>query len=404
VDAAIGRVEIGAVNSHPVPSLPRNSSRPFVPPGVDAKSWLGFEQRIQRRRFQALVVAAQRAISVGDGDAARAALREARELRPRTAELDALEQQLGARVARRPAERPLWRRASGAVALMAVGTGLLIAVDGPRMPGTIPGVPAAPPVHVRTLGDSTFVSTGHGTTGLDWEMPAIGVAPPPDVVRVVADAPAASRRLAAGEVPDDYVSPTRPRGGGDVTAPAASPAPVAVRPSPAAPRNEWPLSTAETVLAAPALRAVPSSVLPPVAYPPAAPAAAPGAPAAAPAAPAAATARPASSVEEGRVTAALDQYARAYGRLDASAARAVWPSVNERALSNAFAGLASQALDFKDCSIDVRGSAAHAVCRGTASYVPRVGSDRPRIEPRTWRFELRRDGDAWTIADAVAQR
>jgi hypothetical protein len=104
------------------------------------------------------------------------------------------------------------------------------------------------------------------------------------------------------------------------------------------------------------------------------------------------------------VTAALDQYARAYGRLDASAARAVWPSVNERALSNAFAGLASQALDFKDCSIDVRGSAAHAVCRGTASYVPRVGSDRPRIEPRTWRFELRRDGDAWTIADAVAQR
>jgi hypothetical protein len=109
-------------------------------------------------------------------------------------------------------------------------------------------------------------------------------------------------------------------------------------------------------------------------------------------------------VEEGRVTAALDQYARAYGRLDASAARAVWPSVNERALSNAFAGLASQALDFKDCSIDVRGSAAHAVCRGTASYVPRVGSDRPRIEPRTWRFELRRDGDAWTIADAVAQR
>jgi hypothetical protein len=104
------------------------------------------------------------------------------------------------------------------------------------------------------------------------------------------------------------------------------------------------------------------------------------------------------------VTAALNQYVRAYSRLDAGAARAVWPSVDERALSNAFAGLASQALDFDDCAIDVRGSAAQAVCHGTASYVPKVGSDRPRTEPRTWRFELRRDGDGWLIADAVAQR
>ena len=104
------------------------------------------------------------------------------------------------------------------------------------------------------------------------------------------------------------------------------------------------------------------------------------------------------------MTATLNQYARAYSRLDASAARAVWPSVDERALSNAFAGLASQALDFDGCSIDVRGAAAHATCRGTASYVPKVGNGRPRIEPRTWRFELRRDGDVWTIADAVAQR
>jgi hypothetical protein len=108
--------------------------------------------------------------------------------------------------------------------------------------------------------------------------------------------------------------------------------------------------------------------------------------------------------EESRVAAVLNQYARAYARLDAGAARAVWPSVDERALARAFAGLASQDLAFDDCSIDVQGATANASCRGTAKYVGKIGNRQPRIEPRVWRFELHRDGEAWKIANAIASR
>jgi hypothetical protein len=108
--------------------------------------------------------------------------------------------------------------------------------------------------------------------------------------------------------------------------------------------------------------------------------------------------------EEGRVAAALDAYAHAFARLDARAARFVWPTVDERALARAFEGLASQNVVFDDCAIDVRGTSAHAACRGTASYVTKVGRDNVRVEPRTWRFELQRDGEAWKIASAEARR
>jgi hypothetical protein len=109
-------------------------------------------------------------------------------------------------------------------------------------------------------------------------------------------------------------------------------------------------------------------------------------------------------MDETRVTATLQRYAKAYTELDARAARSVWPSVNERALSNAFSGLAAQSLDFQDCEVVVRQVEADAVCRGTTSYVTRVGSSSPRVEPRTWHFELSRHGDDWLIDTAVARR
>jgi hypothetical protein len=119
---------------------------------------------------------------------------------------------------------------------------------------------------------------------------------------------------------------------------------------------------------------------------------------------AAAPALPATQRDETRVEAVLNEYARAYGQLDASAAREVWPSVDQRALARAFESLSSQSVSFDDCAIDVRGATANASCRGTASYVGKVGSGEPRIEPRTWRFELRRDGEAWKIENAEARR
>lgn len=105
------------------------------------------------------------------------------------------------------------------------------------------------------------------------------------------------------------------------------------------------------------------------------------------------------------VQQALQRYRSAYEGLDARSARAVWPAVNEAALARAFGGLESQALVFDACDVSVRGDAANAVCRGTARYVPKVGSREPRIEPRTWNFTLRKSGGgAWTIESARAER
>ena len=73
-------------------------------------------------------------------------------------------------------------------------------------------------------------------------------------------------------------------------------------------------------------------------------------------------------------------------------------------LARAFESLASQSVSFDECHIDVRGAFANASCRGHASYVGKVGRSTPRTEPRTWRFELRREGDTWKIEHAEARR
>jgi len=108
--------------------------------------------------------------------------------------------------------------------------------------------------------------------------------------------------------------------------------------------------------------------------------------------------------DESRVTQALNQYARAYGQLDASAARAVWPTVDERALARAFAGLESQTLSFEACDVNVHGITATASCRGRASYVGKVGNRERRTEARDWTFELRDTADGWKIQSAQAKR
>jgi hypothetical protein len=58
--------------------MSQGSKERYVPSGVNAQSWLGFEQRIQERRFHALLETMNHAISAGDAIAARVALEEAR--------------------------------------------------------------------------------------------------------------------------------------------------------------------------------------------------------------------------------------------------------------------------------------------------------------------------------------
>ena len=93
----------------------------------------------------------------------------------------------------------------------------------------------------------------------------------------------------------------------------------------------------------------------------------------------------------------LGRYRNAFNRLDAGAAVAVWPKVNEKTLARAFDSLDDQDVSFDSCTIEVGGVHAEAACSGTARYVPKVGSRTTRAEPRQWRFILRRASDGWLI-------
>jgi hypothetical protein len=108
-------------------------------------------------------------------------------------------------------------------------------------------------------------------------------------------------------------------------------------------------------------------------------------------------------LDEQRIHAVLGQYRSAYERLDAAAAKAVWPAVDQRALARAFDGLRAQGLEFDDCQVQVREQQATATCRGRATFVPRVGSGDTRIERRQWTFELQRSGESWVIRNARAR-
>lgn len=109
------------------------------------------------------------------------------------------------------------------------------------------------------------------------------------------------------------------------------------------------------------------------------------------------------AAEEEAVGETLRRYSDAYSNLDASAARQVWPTVDERALARAFAGLESQALTFDRCELKIDGAEAAAVCSGRARYVPKVGSGDPINQSRRWTFRLRRAQDGWQIVRAEAR-
>jgi hypothetical protein len=121
---------------------------------------------------------------------------------------------------------------------------------------------------------------------------------------------------------------------------------------------------------------------------------------------AAAEAMAAVAADAAAIEITLREYAKAYDRLDAKAAVAVWPTVDQRALSRAFAGLASQTLVFRGCEVVVRAGAitATASCRGSAEYVRRVGDARVHVEPRQWTFTLNKLAGEWRIDAVDGQR
>ena len=181
-------------------------------------------------------------------------------------------------------------------------------------------------------------------------------------------------------------------------------APLVPRPAPRPPAA--PLPVAPTVEATPAVRL-------PVAEPAPAPAletptasTPPPSRVALPAMPPEAEALPSmvARTEQTEIQRALGQYRNAYQQLDAQAARAVWPSVDVRALARAFESLTSQELAFDTCLFEIAGESATAQCRGSATYTPKIGGRAARLEPRQWTFQLRKVDESWKIQSVQARR
>lgn len=104
-----------------------------------------------------------------------------------------------------------------------------------------------------------------------------------------------------------------------------------------------------------------------------------------------------SGEEEHGVRRALQSYEAAYEELDVMAAVEVWPSVDRRALSRAFATLKSQGLDFESCAITVSDSQATVSCDGTLEVVRKVGNAVPLKADQHWVFKMRRLAGMWKI-------
>jgi hypothetical protein len=99
----------------------------------------------------------------------------------------------------------------------------------------------------------------------------------------------------------------------------------------------------------------------------------------------------------------LREYARAFDRLDVQAAKAVWPSLDDRALQRAFQQLDAQHVQFASCGVAITGPAANARCLGNATYRPKVGSRVMRVTGREWTFNLARSEGGWQIVNATIQ-
>ena len=323
---------------------------------------------MRRRRAERCVVKGEVALEAGFLDDARAAVEEARRLDASAPGLFELQERISLAPLVTEAPTPSRRKRPwvAAVACAAVFIGAAMAWQA-LAPAEAPdsvaepvpaSVPAAPILEDRR----TSLPNAVGIRQMDIIATVTGFEPPRRTTEVGPQAPpvAESTVARAAEPPVTTPAPEVPLG------PLAMPEPL-----PAAPPSPPPV--------VPALRTNEPS-------PDVITASAPPPP-------------PAPPVDErARVRSVLSRYEAAYSGLDASAARAVWPGVNERALAHAFDGLRSQNLSLGRCDVEVTGSIARAECAGSASWTPKIGSG--RTESRRWAFDLRNASGAWQIVRA----
>ncbi len=407
-------------------------------PSVYQASREQFELRMRARRAATCLALARSAVARGRIDEAVERLEEACTLDPEAAEARLLLDEL--RVSDEPAHAPgasaptsgrgelagwsHWLAAAIAISALA-GLAFFWPSVAPQSGTRDSGAPGRQGVpRVRPVEEPSAVRREPGAAGLSARI----VEEPVGVVGTTGAAPLG-----------DAVAP--PRGDAPGNAVSGGRQPVVVEPLPiiaaggdrptealaAASPQAPPLPIAETLQAAAARGLPPAadasrsaeastspSILPPLERASVAaeePKLGPPEPAPANALPAGSSGRPdvpadaalASRSSDAGVEDALHRYADAYARLDAAAARAVWPTVDQRALARAFAGLESQGLVFEHCDLSVAGEEATAACRGHARYVPKVGSREPLVERREWTFQLRKTDTGWQIVQARAR-
>jgi hypothetical protein len=372
----------------PAPVAPPVAARPLV----SAEGYARFEERARRRRVDKRIEAARSAIERRKLREAASALDEVIELDPNMPELAGLTAEFDE--LRRSAVHP--DRGPWVAAALVFGTMVLAAswIEESRLLQSRAVTAVAPlvataapePIVVEPIADAAEPTGTAGERSLEEPAasptPAIPLsrptpAPIPDRATTATQEPAAS----PSPSPQPPSRPPAQLGAPSTSTTAASPAPMT-----AAPIQD---------ISAPLPPPRPAPVVarniaePPPALPPVVPA----------------TPVPTTSADELQVKQVLQRYRVAYEGLDARSAQAVWPAVNQVALARAFDGLESQRLTFEACNVELQGSShALATCRGTARYVPKIGSRQPRIEPRIWSFALRKIGAEWKIDNARAER
>jgi hypothetical protein len=369
------------------------------PPGIapphrshtSTEQWQSFEVRMRRRRAERCLLRADVALEAGFPADARDALDEAKRLGATPGETAGLEARIDAAMRPEPPTEPArsrWLLAPAVLGALVIGGGALWMMTASQ------AGPPPPSTPVTAAGMALPSPAAAPSDRVSVEQLVI------DPASVVSAAPdAGMERPGSAPEAERTVSTDAKTAATPATPPPATPSLEPERAAAAPLPNE-----PERLAVAP----------PPVVHVPLAPLSEP-APVLPAANPVSVTREPAASTpvattgtnpptvdEAARVRDTLRRYEAAYSQLDAAAAHAVWPGVNQSALSRAFEGLAAQQLSLGRCDIAVTGPTARAHCAGSASWTPRVGGG-GRTEPRQWTFELRNVSGAWQISRAITR-
>lgn len=417
-----------------------------LPSHTNTPQWQSFEVRMRRRRTERCVARATEALRARRLADAREALHEAQLLEPDSPDVRQLAMQITTAAERiRPGSGGRSRRlGAAALVVCAAGAGWLYLVSSPVAVGPQPlptpvavrtpetAAPGRPPAAASIAEPAETTSPAIPSGEIDDQTERAGDSspapePPPSIEERPVAVAEASRLAALRSRPEPPARDAR-------AATAAAPPPAAIagtsgnsapRTATASPPFRGPAPTSASVpesVATPPRSLATASTPPPPSPEPPAPAAAlvrdtlPPPPIVvsetavilasepAPSAPEVARSEtPPAAVDtvsnERQVRAALTRYEAAYSQLDAAAAGAVFPSVDQRGLADAFRNLTSQRILLGQCDVRVSGGSATADCSGQARWTTKVGGG-TQTAARRWQFELRSAGGEWVIADA----